>query len=108
MMAVLRVETSSLARYPKRTYRVQGDINVRRIITPPVFIESSCENIVESRREHCITSTNYWCHLDSVEVCLRRLQELEKLSRVSCYFRFGTPEYSPCHKLKSLSVIKIG
>jgi hypothetical protein len=62
----------------------EGEINTRRIVTPPVFVEStrSCENIADSSSafcwcEHCITSTSYQCHLEPVEVCLSRIQELE-------------------------------
>jgi hypothetical protein len=52
---------------------------------PPVFTESSCENIVEisstiSWCEHCITSANYQCHLETIEACPSRMQELEQLS----------------------------
>jgi hypothetical protein len=36
----------------------------------------------------------------SVSVALCRLQELQQLSRVSCYIHFGTPEYSRCQKLR--------
>jgi hypothetical protein len=42
---------------------------------------------------HCILSTNYQCHLDTVQVCLRGLQEIEHLLRVSCYLYFGKAEH---------------
>jgi hypothetical protein len=62
--------------------RVEGAINDRQIITPPEFVENNCENIVKispafNYCEHCITSTNYQWHLETVEVCLTSLQELE-------------------------------
>jgi hypothetical protein len=63
-------------------YWVEGTTSARRIITPPEFVQSSCENIVESSStfsccENCNTSTNYECHLETIEVCLSRLQDLE-------------------------------
>jgi hypothetical protein len=64
--------------------RVEGAIKARWIITPPEYIASTCVNIGESWPafcccEHCVTSTNYQCHLETVEVCLSRLQELKEL-----------------------------
>lgn len=90
-------------------HTVDGTVNARWIIKTPAFIESSRGNIVEisaafSWSEHCITSTNYQCHVDSPEVCFSNLQELKELSRVSCSLYFGKPEYSRGHKLKSVGV----
>jgi hypothetical protein len=64
------------------TDMIKRTINARRIITPPEFVESSCGNIAEispgfSWCEYYISSTNYQCHLQIIEVCLRRLQGLE-------------------------------
>lgn len=61
---------------------VEGEINARQIITPLEFVESNCENIIETSLafsccEYRVTSTNYQCHLQTVEVCLSTLQELE-------------------------------
>jgi hypothetical protein len=36
--------------------------------------------------------TNYQCHLETVQICLRRLQDIEQLLRVSCYLYFGKAE----------------
>jgi hypothetical protein len=52
--------------------RVEREIYARRIITLPESVESSCENIVEISSEfscckHCVTFTNYQCHLETVE-----------------------------------------
>jgi hypothetical protein len=63
-------------------YTVAGKINVRRIITSAVFIASNYENILEissasSWCEQFMTSTSYQGHLETVEVCLSRVQELE-------------------------------
>jgi hypothetical protein len=67
---------------PTSSHRLEG-VNARWIIAPPEFAENSCENITEissaiSLCEPCVTSTNYQCHLETVEVCLSRLQELEE------------------------------
>jgi hypothetical protein len=86
-------------------HRVEGANKSRRIITPPEFVESSCKNNVEiwpefSCCEHCIMSTNKKRRLETYEVCLSRLQELEYLLHISGYFHFGIPEYSRGHRLR--------
>jgi hypothetical protein len=63
-------------------HRVEGVINARLIITPTKCVESNCEDIAEGSQafscsEQYIRSTNYECHLETVEVFLSRLQELE-------------------------------
>jgi hypothetical protein len=64
------------------TDRVKGTLNAKRLIKPPEFVESTFGNIAAISLafgccEHSISSTNYQCHLETIEVCLSRLQELE-------------------------------
>jgi hypothetical protein len=77
-------------------------------MTPPTSVECFCGNIVQSSSvfsycEHCITSTNCQCRLETFEICLSRLQELEKLSRVSWYLRI---ESLNIHKVTRVSVLQ--
>jgi hypothetical protein len=53
-----------------------------------------------------MTSTNYQCHLQTVEVGPSRLKELEWLSPVKCYINFESSRYSRCDK--SQNVTKVG
>jgi hypothetical protein len=51
----------------------KGAVNARRIITPPEFVESKCENFVENSSafnccEHYITSTTTSATLETIEV----------------------------------------
>jgi hypothetical protein len=59
-----------------RIVGVEGAINARRIMSSK-FVESSHENIAESCCEQFVASTNCQCNLETIEVCLSRLQELE-------------------------------
>jgi hypothetical protein len=67
--------------------------------TPPASTEIGCECTIASSSafslcEHGSKSGNYKRHLQTFEVCVSRLQALEKLSLVSCYCQFGAAVFS--------------
>jgi hypothetical protein len=87
-------------------------------MTPPVFIASNSANIADSCRRlvgmsnvSCPSTTSVTLK-PSRSVLVGWLQELEKLSRVSCYRHLGKTEHSRGHKLrvsvlqKSADIIK--
>jgi hypothetical protein len=59
-----------------RIVGIEGASNARRIMSSK-FVESGHENIGDSCCEQFVTTISCQCNLETIEVCLSRLQELE-------------------------------
>jgi hypothetical protein len=95
---------------PSSGHKVGGNIAMR-IITLPEFVDSSCENIIESSLtafswcEYCITSNIYQSRLEILEVCLFSASRARMVIARESNPYFGASEYSHRHEV-GLLVLK--